>query len=80
MVHGLTLHRQTGPHICELQLRPAQHQPQTLKLEDGTALHEPPGVEGYLVRQKSSVAPKESVYVSSHDGTYLVTQYGGFSL
>lgn len=52
-----------------LQLRLAHHQPKMLKLETGSVIQEPPGVEGYLTRHKSGSAPKEQVYVASHDGS-----------
>ncbi|WWC88719.1 uncharacterized protein L201_003632 [Kwoniella dendrophila CBS 6074] len=55
----------------ELQLRPAKHQPSLLKLQDGTLLEEPPGIEGYLMRHKDG-AVKEQVYISSHDGNIFV--------
>ncbi|WWD18499.1 hypothetical protein CI109_102951 [Kwoniella shandongensis] len=55
----------------ELQLRTAQHQPKALKLEDGTWLDEPPGVEGYLYRLRGSKA-KEHIYIASHDGNIFV--------
>ena len=51
-----------------LQLRSARHQPRTIRLEDGTTLEEPAGVEGYLIQHKSAGSAKEHVYVSSHDG------------
>ncbi|WRT67825.1 uncharacterized protein IL334_004799 [Kwoniella shivajii] len=55
----------------ELQLRPAKHQPNSIKLEDGTLLEEPPGVEGYLTRHNDGTT-KEQVYISSHDGNIFV--------
>nr|XP_018262424.1 uncharacterized protein I303_05441 [Kwoniella dejecticola CBS 10117]OBR84582.1 hypothetical protein I303_05441 [Kwoniella dejecticola CBS 10117] len=58
----------------ELQLRPAKHQPSDIKLEDGTLLEEPPGVEGYLVRHKDGTT-KEQVYISSHDGNIFVGNF-----
>ncbi|WVR06432.1 hypothetical protein IAU60_003463 [Kwoniella sp. DSM 27419] len=61
---GEALHR-------ELQIRPARHQPKALKLEDGTRLDEPPGIEGYLVRHTTATT-KDHVYISSHDGNIFV--------
>ncbi|TYJ58455.1 hypothetical protein B9479_000662 [Cryptococcus floricola] len=57
----------------ELQLRPAKHQPKSLKLEDGTWLDEPAGVEGYLVRHRPASGTKESIYVTIHDGCIFMT-------
>lgn len=56
-----------------LQLRLAHHQPKLLKLETGTTLEEPPGIEGYLTRHKSGSSPKERVFVASHDGESAFT-------
>ncbi|WVW84624.1 hypothetical protein I302_106658 [Kwoniella bestiolae CBS 10118] len=55
----------------ELQLRSARHRPSLIKLEDGTELEEPPGIEGYLTRHKDG-STKEQVYLSSHDGNIFV--------
>ncbi|WVQ83201.1 hypothetical protein IAT38_005340 [Cryptococcus sp. DSM 104549] len=58
----------------ELQLREARHQPKALKLEDGTLLTEPPGVEGYLFRIRGAgTGARETVYVSSHDGSLFIS-------
>ncbi|WVQ73104.1 hypothetical protein IAR50_002668 [Cryptococcus sp. DSM 104548] len=57
----------------ELQLRAARHQPKALKLEDGTWLDEPAGVEGYLVRHRPAGGTKESIYVTVHDGCIFMT-------
>jgi len=54
----------------ELQLRVANHQPSDISLETGTQLTEPPGIEGYLTRHKSSTSPRERVYIASHDGKH----------
>jgi hypothetical protein len=55
-----------------LQLRPASHRVKALKLQDGTVLDEPPGVEGYLTRHTGGSTPKEEIYASTHDGEYLL--------
>ena len=34
---------------------------------------EPPGVEGYLVRHRSTSTPKEHVYLSTHDGNIIAS-------
>lgn len=67
------LARQNPYTVMELQARRARHQPMWAKLEDGTVTQEPPGVEGFLIRQKSSVAPKENVYVATHDGNVFTS-------
>lgn len=51
-----------------LQLRAASHRTKAYRLEDGTVMDEPPGVEGYLTRHTGGSSPKEQVYASTHDG------------
>ncbi|WVO12653.1 hypothetical protein L204_100258 [Cryptococcus depauperatus] len=57
---------QDGRILRELQLRNARHQPRMLKLEDGTCINEPAGIEGYLHRLRGNL--KETIYLSTHDG------------
>lgn len=51
-----------------LQIRQANHRPRSLRLEDGSVLEDPPGVEGYLVRHTGGATAKEQVYLSVYDG------------
>jgi hypothetical protein len=67
------LARQNPYTVMELQARRARHQPMWAKLEDGTVTQEPAGVEGFLIRQKSSTAPKDNVYIATHDGNVFTT-------
>ncbi|RIA85001.1 Pleckstrin homology domain-containing protein [Glomus cerebriforme] len=56
-----------GTH--QLQLRPTEHYPTSVYLDDGTKLYEPPPVEGYLIRvtnNKGKWKPKR-LYFTSHD-------------
>jgi hypothetical protein len=53
---------------ASLQVRDATHHGVRVRLEDGTMLAEPEGIEGYLVRHKTSVSPKEEVYLCVADG------------
>jgi hypothetical protein len=62
-----------GIGSVELQARRARHQPIWAKLEDGTIAQEPPGVEGFLIRHKTAAAPKETVYISTHDGNVFTS-------
>ncbi|KAL1412835.1 hypothetical protein Q8F55_000584 [Vanrija albida] len=62
---------ESGKH-GNLQVRDASHHAVRVKLEDGTQIDEPPGVEGYLIRHASDVARKEAVYVSTNDGVVFV--------
>ena len=55
-----------------LQLRPASHRVKAIKLQDGTVLDEPPGVEGYLTRHTGGSTPKEEIYASTHDGQWIL--------
>lgn len=57
----------------ELQARRARHQPIWAKLEDGTIAQEPPGIEGFLTRHKTAAAPKETVYIATHDGNVFTS-------
>lgn len=67
------LARQNINTPVELQARKARHQPIWARLEDGTVLQEPQGVEGFLVRQKTAQSPKDTVYVSTHDGNVFTS-------
>ncbi|KLT42021.1 hypothetical protein CC85DRAFT_285951 [Cutaneotrichosporon oleaginosum] len=60
--HGLSRPRGS------LQVRDATHYGIRVRLEDGTLLAEPEGIEGYLVRHKTVAAPKEEIYLSIVDG------------
>jgi hypothetical protein len=62
------LARQDAFSSIELQARRARHQPIWAKLEDGTVVQEPPGIEGYLIRHKTAAAPQDNVYIATHDG------------
>ncbi|KIR57141.1 spore wall assembly protein [Cryptococcus gattii Ru294] len=63
---------QNNPSPRELQLRAARHQPKSVKLNDGTLLEEPPGIEGYLFRIHGPTN-KSIIYLASHDGCLFMT-------
>ncbi|KAG1742396.1 uncharacterized protein EDB91DRAFT_1279626 [Suillus paluster] len=63
---GLAMQQGTKP--AHLELRLGQHYPATIHLPDGTKVHEPPCVEGYLDRIKPSSQTKQHIYLTSHDG------------
>lgn len=63
---------QNNPSPRELQLRPARHHPKSMKLEDGTILEEPPGIEGYLFRIHGPTT-RSTIYLASHDGCLFIT-------
>lgn len=63
---GLAMQQGTKP--AHLELRLGQHYPATIHLPDGTKVHEPPCVEGYLDRIKPSSQGKQHIYLTSHDG------------
>ena len=67
------LARQDVNTSIELQARRARHQPVWARLEDGTVIQEPEGVEGFLVRLKTATAAKSNVYVSTHDGNVFTS-------
>ncbi|KAG2155842.1 uncharacterized protein EDB93DRAFT_1128478 [Suillus bovinus] len=59
---------QQGTKRAHLELRLGQHYPGTIHLTDGTKVHEPPCIEGYLDRIKPSSQGKQHIYLTSHDG------------
>ncbi|KAG1882580.1 hypothetical protein F4604DRAFT_1741551 [Suillus subluteus] len=59
---------QQGTKSAHLELRLGQHYPATIHLPDGTKVHEPPCIEGYLDRIKPSGQSKQHIYLTSHDG------------
>jgi len=59
---------QQGTKAARLELRLGQHYPATIHLPDGTKVHEPPCIEGYLDRIKPNGQSKQHIYLSSHDG------------
>lgn len=63
---GLAMQQGTKP--AHLELRLGQHYPATIHLPDGTKVHEPPCIEGYLDRIKPSSQSKQHIYLASHDG------------
>lgn len=63
---GLAMQQGTKP--AHLELRLGQHYPATIHLPDGTKVHEPPCIEGYLDRIKLSSQSKQHIYLTSHDG------------
>lgn len=67
------LARQDVSTSVGLQARRAQHQPIWARLEDGTVIQEPQGIEGFLVRLKTATAAKSNVYVSTHDGNVFTS-------
>lgn len=59
-----------GDSSRTLQIRQANHRPRSMRLENGTVLEEPPGVEGYLIRHTGGATPKEQIYIAIYDGEY----------
>ncbi|KAG2039604.1 hypothetical protein BDR03DRAFT_1008925 [Suillus americanus] len=59
---------QQGTKSAHLELRLGQHYPATIHLPDGTKVHEPPCIEGYLDQIKPSGQSKQHIYLTSHDG------------
>lgn len=60
-----------------LQVRDGTHYGVRVRLEDGTMLTEPEGIEGYLVRHKDSVSPKQEVYLCVADGHVFFSAASG---
>lgn len=66
-----------GGKKSTLQVRDATHHGVKVRLQDGTMLDEPPGIEGYVIRHKSDVAPKEEVYLCIADGHCFISSASG---
>ncbi|KAJ3796632.1 Pleckstrin homology domain-containing protein [Lentinula aff. detonsa] len=69
---GLAL-RQTSIPV-HLELRVAQHHSEFIHRKDGARLIEPPSIEGYVDRIKSSTHVKQALYLVSHDGNLFILQ------
>ncbi|KIM21701.1 hypothetical protein M408DRAFT_333312 [Serendipita vermifera MAFF 305830] len=52
----------------DLELRVAEHFPTKISLGNNTVLHEPPAIEGYLYRYKTTTHIRDPVYLSTHNG------------
>jgi hypothetical protein len=51
-----------------LELRVAEHFPTRITLGNNTVLHEPPGIEGYLYRYKTTTHLRDQTYLATHNG------------
>lgn len=65
VLFGLALKNPRFP--SELELRVADHFPTKLSLGDGTTLHEPPSLEGYLYRYKTETHIRDPTYLATHN-------------
>ncbi|KAF8073812.1 Pleckstrin homology domain-containing protein [Lyophyllum atratum] len=55
-----------------LEVRLAEHYPSHINLKNGSRLHEPPAIEGYVERIRPNSQAKQSMYLSTHDGNLFV--------
>lgn len=55
-----------------LELRLGQHHPGFMHQKDGSRLEEPPSIEGYVDRIKSSTHVKQALYLVTHEGNLFV--------
>ncbi|KNZ80953.1 Meiotically up-regulated gene 56 protein [Termitomyces sp. J132] len=67
---GLALKQSFRPPVLEIRL--ADHYPTHIHLKNGTRLHEPPAIEGYVERIRSNSQMRQSLYLSTHDGNLFV--------
>jgi hypothetical protein len=51
-----------------LELRVAEHFPTRIALGNDTVLHEPPAIEGYLYRYKTTTHLRDPTYLATHNG------------
>jgi hypothetical protein len=54
-----------------LEIRIAEHYHTHIHLKNGSRLHEPPSIEGYLQRVRSN-SSAQNVYLATHDGNLFV--------
>jgi len=66
--HSLSILYYQSSRPAYLEIRLADHFPAYLHLKDGSRLHEPPAIEGYLDRIKSNTQTKQQIYLATHDG------------
>ncbi len=57
-----------GKKPAHLELRLQDHQSSRVRLQDGTRLDEPPGLEGYLDRIRPASQRRQPTYLSTHNG------------
>ncbi|KAF5382546.1 hypothetical protein D9615_002957 [Tricholomella constricta] len=67
---GLALKQSTRPAVLEIRL--AEHYPTHIHLKNGSRLHEPPAVEGYVVRIRPNSQARQNLYLSTHDCNLFV--------
>lgn len=60
--------RGQGKQPAHLELRLQDHQSSRVRLQDGTRLDEPPGLEGYLERIRPASQRRQPTYLSTHNG------------
>jgi hypothetical protein len=51
-----------------LEIRIAEHYRAHIHLKNGSRLHEPPSIEGYLQRVRPNSLANQNVYIATHDG------------
>ncbi|KAG5650960.1 hypothetical protein H0H81_010398 [Sphagnurus paluster] len=55
-----------------LEIRVAEHCPTYINLKNGSRLHEPPAIEGYVVRIRPNSQMRQNLYIATHDGNLFV--------
>ncbi|KAF8225870.1 hypothetical protein L208DRAFT_1503595 [Tricholoma matsutake] len=67
---GLALKQTTRPPLLEIRI--AEHYRAHIHLKNGSRLHEPPSIEGYLQRVRPNSSTTQNVYIATHDGNLFV--------
>lgn len=60
----------TKPAVLEIRI--AEHYRAHIHLKNGSRLHEPPSIEGYLQRVRPNSLTNRNVYIATHDGNLFV--------
>ncbi|RDB17902.1 Meiotically up-regulated gene 56 protein [Hypsizygus marmoreus] len=71
---GLALKQASQPAVLEIHL--AEHYPTHIHLRNGSRLHAPPAVEGYLERIRPNTQAKQGIYLTTHDGNLFLLAPG----
>ncbi|KAG6917465.1 hypothetical protein DXG01_002442 [Tephrocybe rancida] len=67
---GLALKQSSRPPTLEIRL--ADHSPTYIHLKNGSRLHEPPAIEGYVERIRPNSQMRQNLYLATHDGNLFV--------
>lgn len=62
-----------------MEIRIAEHYRAHIHLKNGSRLHEPPSIEGYLQRVRPNTLTNQNVYLTTHDGNlFILTSHNAY--